>query len=203
MRVLTTLAAAALIALPSLAHAEWYAGADGGVNFLQDSDLTSSDGYSGKGASKTGYVLQAEGGYSFGGPRVEGEIAYRNSGIKSLTNSDGTMSGHTSALSFMTNGIYQFLPKQAWHPFVGAGIGIARIGIDWQDRNSTVSDTDWVFAYQGMAGVAYDINKTWEVKAQYRYFATEDPKFSSDNTTVTGEYSSHALMAGLTYKFGK
>lgn len=203
-------AAAALAAAPSFAHAEWYAGADGGANFVQDSDLNSDGTSAGKAGSDTGYVIQGHGGYAFRGPgfgtpRVEGEIAYRSSGLKSLADADGKISGESTALSFMANGAYHFLPKSAWHPFVGAGIGMARIGVDWRTTNgSLVDDTDWVFAYQGFAGVSYDVAKNWELTAQYRYFATQDPEFSaSDGTKFSGEYQSHSLMAGFTYKFTK
>lgn len=210
MKIAKFLAAALVLALPDLAHAQWYVGADGGVNFLQDSDIK-SDGSGGtvKAGSETGYALQAHTGYAFRSfafatPRVEAELGYRSSGLKSLTDVDGT-SGHTSALSLMTNASLYFLPKRSWHPFVGAGIGMARISADWRsDNGKLVDDTDTVFAYQGFAGVSYDVAKNWELSAQYRYFGTQDPEFNAtDGDKFTGEYSSHSILAGVIYKFGK
>jgi opacity protein-like surface antigen len=208
-RLKILVAAVIAAAMPSLAHAQWYAGADGGANFVQDSNL-SGNGTSAKAGSDTGYVIQGHAGYAFTGPgfgtpRIEGEVGYRSSGLKSLSNVNGTVSGQTTALSLMVNGAYQFLPKSSWHPFVGAGLGMARIGVDWRDGNGTlVEGTDWVFAYQGFAGVSYDVTKNWELTAQYRYFATEDPEFTSAaGVRYTGEYSSHAVMAGVSYKLGK
>lgn len=211
MNALKYLAATLVVALPSLAHAQWYAGADGGVNILQDSDIKGSDNSTtSQAGSKTGYAVQGHGGYAFrgfefGAPRLEGELAYRSSGLKSLTDVDGKLSGHTSALSLMTNASIHFLPKRSWHPFVGAGIGMTRIGADWQSSSGKlVDDTDWVFSYQGFAGLSYDVAKNWELSAQYRYFATQDPEFSAtDGSKFKGEYSSHAILAGFTYKFAK
>lgn len=211
MKFIKFLAVAALTALPGVAQAQWYMGADAGVNFLQDGDVKgegSTDTV--KSGSDTGYAVQVHGGYgfkasSFGTPRLEGELAYRSSGLKSLTDVDGKLSGHTSSLSLMANGVYQFLPKSKWHPFVGAGIGMSRIGADWQSVDGKlVDDTDIVFAYQGFAGVSYDMAKNWELSAQYRYFGTQDPEFkASDGGKFKGEYSSHAILAGFTYKFRK
>ena len=206
----TIFAVALLAGLPTAAHAQWYVGADGGVNFLQDSHLSGQDsdgeGFTDKSGNKVGYALLMQGGYDFGGPKAELEVGYRSSGLKSLAEYDGNaVSGQSSSLSFMANGIYQFLPQSSWHPFLGAGIGLARTSINWKgDEGSLVKDSDWQFAYQGIAGIAYDISKNWGVKAQYRYFATLDPKYKdSDGGTVEADYRSHAILAGLTYRFDK
>lgn len=211
MKIAQIAAAGIFLALPGAAQAQWYAGFDGGANFVQDSDIKAEDGSSTgtKAGNKAGYVLEARGGYAFkplsvATPRIEGELGYRNSGLKTLTDVDG-VSGHTSALSFMTNGVLSFLPNKSWHPFVGAGIGMTRVSVDWQASDGKiVDDSDWVFSYQGFAGLSYDLSKNWELNGQYRYFATQDPEYSSSNgTKFNGEYASHSIMAGITYKFAK
>lgn len=187
----------------STAFAQWYVGGDGGVNILADSDISGQNNTSATIGSKTGYVLQMQGGYDFGGPKAELEIGYRNSGIKTLTDVDNA-GGQTSSLSFMANGQYEFLPQEKWHPFVGAGIGMARVTARWSENGSTiVDDSDWVFAYQVFTGIGYDLNKAWQVKAQYRYFATEDVELgSSSNSKFSAENHNHAFMVGVTYRFG-
>lgn len=211
MKIAKIVAAGLFLALPTAAHAQWYVGADAGVNFLQDSDIRSTDGSSDKSTAgnETGYALQVHGGYAFKptgsvAPRIEGEIGYRNSGLESLTDVTDA-SGDTSSLSLMANGVLSFLPNRSWHPFVGAGIGMSRISAEWKVNGSkVVDDSDWVFAYQGFAGVSYDLTKNWELTAQYRYFGTQDPEFSdSDGNRAKGEYSSHAILAGFAYKFAK
>lgn len=192
-----------------LAQAQWYVGADGGVNFLQGEDITGkqNDGttFTDKSGNKTGYAVQMHGGYNFGGPKAEFEVGYRGATLKSLAEVSGKVSGETTSLSLMTNGVYEFLPNSKWHPFVGAGVGMARVGADWKvNGNRVLNDSDWVFAYQGFAGVAYDIDKNWGVNAQYRYFATQDAKLTDgDGGTAEFGYHSHAILAGVTYKLGK
>lgn len=192
------------------AQAGWYAGADAGVNIMQDESISgvdNSDGSTWTDTSKnsTGYGLQMQGGYNFGGPKAELELGYRSNSLSSLKNGGGNSSGDTTSLSVMANGIYQFLPKSKWHPFVGAGIGMAQIGADWsQGGRKVLDDSDLVFAYQGIAGIAYDLNKHWELKTQYRYFATQDATLTdTDGGSVKTGYHSHSILAGFTYKFGK
>ncbi len=210
MKIAKIVAAGLFLALPTAAQAQWYVGADAGVNFAQDSDIKPKDGSAGGTASAdTGYALQVHGGYafkpfSFATPRVEAEIGYRNSGLESLTDVNDA-SGDTSSLSLMANGVLSFLPNRAWHPFVGAGIGMSRINAEWKvNNNKVVDDSDWVFAYQAFAGVSYDLSKNWELSAQYRYFGTQDGDFADvDSDKFTGEYASHSILAGFAYKFGK
>lgn len=104
----------------------------------------------------------------------------------------------------MVNGQYEFLPKEKWHPFVGAGIGMARVTARWTENgNNIVDDADWAFAYQAFAGVGYDLGNAWQLKAQYRYFTTEDVDFvSSSNSKFSAENDNHAFMVGMTYRFG-
>lgn len=208
------LAAGFMIGAPALAQAGWYVGADGGFNFLQNQHTDISSGGvatgSSKTDSKTGYALAVQGGYDFGGPKAELELAYRRNNVKSILDSDPPYQpvpgagGSTSSFSVMANGIYQFLPQSSIHPFIGAGIGAARVSGKWHDSDPIISDAQWRFAYQGIAGVAYDINANLGVKAQYRYFATVDPKFTTvdGSDRIDSEFKSHSILVGLTYKFG-
>jgi outer membrane protein OmpA-like peptidoglycan-associated protein len=89
-------------------------------------------------------------------------------------------------------------------PYVGGGIGLAQINVNNVSRaGGFISDSDTQFAYQGIAGLGWNINPNWRANLDYRYFATLDPSFTTDRgAAVTGEYSSHAAMLGFTYKFG-
>ncbi|OAN50217.1 hypothetical protein A6A04_02085 [Paramagnetospirillum marisnigri] len=200
----TLLAAAVIAAVPALAQAEWYVGADAGAQWLQDSK-NSGTGLGYKSESDIGWLVQGQVGYAFGQWRLEGELSYRSSGIDKVGGATG--SGDTTALATMVNGAYYFMPQSSWHPFVGAGIGAAMVdaGTVKQNNTSVYNGDDWQFAYQGFAGVAYDINKNLELKAQYRYFATLDyeTKANANNTTLDSEYRDHAVLLGFTYKFNK
>ncbi|MBI3444972.1 MAG: OmpA family protein [Magnetospirillum sp.] len=209
MRSLKTLLAAAIVAgIPALtpvaAQAQWYVGVDAGGQFLQDSK-NSGSGVSGlKSSYDAGWLAQGEVGYAFGPWRVEGELSYRSSGVSKVGSANG--SGDTSALAPMINGVYEFLPESKWHPFVGLGLGGAYVdnGTVKQNGANAYSGSDWQFAYQGFAGVGYDLTNNVELKAQYRYFSTldYDTKASSNNTKLTSEYHDHTIMIGMVYKFG-
>jgi Outer membrane protein and related peptidoglycan-associated (lipo)proteins len=175
MRAMKTAIAATalLIGLPAAANAQWYVGVDAGANYLEDPGVANTD-------SDWGWVGIGQVGYDFGGPKAEFEVGYRD-------NDD------INSLSTMINGIYSFLPNSAWHPFIGAGVGWA-----WLDGKYPGAGRDNQFAYQGLAGVAYDVSRNWALKAQYRYFATLDADFGPGSDA---EYRNHSILVGLTYKF--
>lgn len=182
MRTMKTVLAAAalLIGVPAAANAQWYVGVDGGGNYLQDPGVRGTD-------SDWGWVGLGQVGYNFGGPKVEFEGGYRaNDSIDSW--------------STMVNGIYEFMPNSTWHPFVGVGIGWAWLDGDFAGAGAKGSDNQ--FAYQGIAGVAYDMTANWALKAQYRYFATLDTDLGPANDQ-NADYGNHSILVGLTYKFAK
>ncbi|MGE5502803.1 MAG: OmpA family protein [Actinomycetota bacterium] len=197
MRTLRILLAAGLIAgAPALAQAQWYMGADLGANLLQNSDIK-GNGNNYKTDYDLGYGVLGQVGYGFGPFKVEGELGWRRNDVDKVTG--GTSSGAASVFSMMANGIYDFMPQSVWHPFVGAGIGPAYVD---SKGGGQYKGTDWQFAYQGIAGVAYDLSSNWALKTQYRYFSTLD--YDTKDTAsrgMEGEYHSHALMVGFTYKF--
>ncbi|MGE4281833.1 MAG: OmpA family protein [Magnetospirillum sp.] len=174
------LVAGVLAALPVAANAQWYVGLDGGANYMQDpGSSTGAD-------SDWGWVGLGQVGYSYGAPKVELELGYRsNDSIDSI--------------STMINGIYDFMPNSKWHPFVGAGIGWAWLDGDFAGAGARNSDNS--FAYQGIAGVGYDLDTNWALKAQYRYFATLDADVGTANSGDS-DYRNHSILAGFTYKFG-
>ncbi|RAU20171.1 hypothetical protein CU669_19755 [Paramagnetospirillum kuznetsovii] len=198
----TIIAAAVIAAIPAIAQAEWYVGADAGAQMLQNSK--NSGGTSSlKSEQDAGWLVQGEVGYAFGPWRVEGEVSYRSSGISKVGGATG--SGDVSALATMVNGVYEFLPQSKWHPFVGLGIGGAYLddGTVKQSGANAYKGSDYQFAYQGFAGVGYDVTSNVELKGQYRYFSTLDyeTKASANNAKLTSEYHDHAVLLGVVYKF--
>jgi outer membrane protein OmpA-like peptidoglycan-associated protein len=208
MRNLKTLLALATVAatMPTLAHAQWYVGVDTGASLLEDSRIRAM-GETAKNTSDIGWLAQGQVGYAFGPWKVEGELSYRDNALHKMNMAYGTveMDGHTAVLATMANGIYEFLPDSKWHPFVGAGVGVANINVDkikiYGDK--VYKGNDWQFAYQGFAGVGYDVSRNVELKAQYRYFATLEYNTRAIDTGINldNEYHDHALLIGFTYKF--
>ncbi len=190
---LKSLALATAIALiPGAAAAQWYAGVDGGMNWTSDNDDL-----------QNGFVGLISVGRDFGGPKLELEGGYRyNNGQRSTFTRN---TGYGRTLSLMVNGIYEFLPQETWHPFIGAGIGFASVHTKANLSglaNTYASRTETLFAYQAMLGVAYDLNTSVAMRMQYRYFGTTDAeKLRVNGITLDTPQHNHAFLAGISYKF--
>lgn len=212
-----------LAAVPS-AKAQWYISANAGGNILSDADTTDSFtvmgvGVTGKGDTEfdNGFGLTGAVGYSSGNFRVEAEFSYRKNDLDKLTINSvavagvlftglGTfdLDGDTTALGFMANGWYDFYTGTRWVPFVGAGLGVARLNIDIESIAGipTIYDeSDTVLAYQAGVGLGYKVTPKTIVSLSYRFFGTADPEFDDGFDKVDSEYSNHSLLIGVLARF--
>lgn len=196
------ISSAALAADPN-----WYVSGAGGATWFEQAD-GEVNGNSLETSFDTGYVFLGAGGYRFGnGFRAEGEFGYRRSSTDSTQinsgpefNSDGSM----SALSFMANGYYDFDVGMKIKPYIGGGIGVARVSANDIRINSTqlVDDSDTVFAYQAIGGLGYDLTQNLTAFVEYRYFATVDPSFNASNGgNYDSQFMSHNALLGVRYHF--
>jgi len=216
------LASAAIAALVSFSGAASAAGpyvtAFGGINLLQDSDIDltfpGSPGETVQTTFKRGYGVGAAGGFAFdNGVRLEGEVAYRRNSFDRVQDSSGSSSdlnGNTTALSFMANAWYDIPTGQIWRPFIGGGIGVARLkaSASESDGSQVFDDSDTVFAYQAGAGIKVQVTPKIEITGQYRYFATGKANFdlSASSGAPPGSsaefgYNSHSILIGVVYNF--
>ncbi|MEE8515291.1 MAG: outer membrane beta-barrel protein [Alphaproteobacteria bacterium] len=201
------LAAAAALMLPSLALAQMppggYASMSGGINLTNDSDITGT-GINLTADFDNGWGLAGAVGYKYpSGLRLEGEISFRDNEVDSVSGVT-TGSGDVSSFGFMANVLYDFGNGKIV-PYIGAGIGLAHVSFDAISPvgGSVVDDSDTVFAYQGIAGLAVPLNDLVALSLDYRYFATADPDTTTDSgTNVEGEYKNHTIMVGLRFSFG-
>ena len=227
-RILGLLSAAAFIGVAAGAQAAdgWYVSGDVGAAFLQDSSSTAADEFGNSIDFDTefdpGFGVHGAVGHSWDGFRLEGEVSYRKNDLDALTVTNVTLAGigsfdvaaefdaegDVSALGFMVNGWYDFDTGSPWKPFIGGGVGTARISLN--EVSATVAgmsvpladDEDQVFAYQAGAGIGYELTPTIIVSLGYRFFGTLDPEF----TDVTGipfdaEYRSHNVEVGVRFLF--
>lgn len=149
-------------------------------------------------AYKAGWAGIAAVGYGFGnGVRAEGEFGYRRSGVNNA--SSGGTTGHTSAYSLMLNGLYEANIGIPIMPYVGAGVGGAKVRFDSVTiPGDLLGDHATTFAYQGIAGLAYAIDERLKVDFGYRYFATTKPHLTTASETgVRSEYQDHTLLLSL------
>jgi opacity protein-like surface antigen len=134
---------------------------------------------------------------------VEGEVGYQKNAISRATWTGGAVSdesGYASSLSFLVNGYYDFVSSSYITPFVSAGIGCAKVtfsDIKINGATYTTGDSDVVLAYQAGGGLAFEVDKHYQLDIKYRYFWTRDPQFSSSRS----EYASHNIYVGLRRPF--
>jgi len=187
------------------AHAEprnpaLYLGLGAGANFMSDANIdgfgigTEADYDSGlAGAITLGY--KREDGF-----RSEFEVAGRDNDVDQLRNM-GSADGKVEALTFMGNILYDFQRFGKIKPYLGGGIGLARVRFDSVRPIGAgmINDHDTVFAYQGIAGVSFDLTDRFEVYGDYRYLRTSDLDVQEavSGTTVHAEYSNHTVLGGV------
>jgi opacity protein-like surface antigen len=223
--------AAAAIATPALAQSGPYVGVEGGVTFPKDTKVGATVNFNdpdtpdatfknvGKVNQKTGFDVDAIGGYDFGMFRLEGELGYKRAksdnfrlnpafvdayeaatGV-TLTDTTFDLNKHTSVLSGMLNGLVDF-DAGGVGIYGGGGIGRARVKL--------LGDSDSAWAYQAIAGVRVPVTANLDAGVKYRYFRTGKLNFNEDATLTdagvafasSDHYSSHSLLASLIYNFG-
>jgi len=194
-----------LVAAPAQAEGEGlYLSLGAGASFPEDSDVTGT-GVNVTADLDTGYSIIGAVGHGYrNGLRGEFELGYRDIDVNSVSGVT-TGSGDVGVFSFMVNGYYDFKNKTKWTPYLGLGIGGAKVSADAVTPigSSVLDDSDLVFAYQGIAGLTYQVNNQLGLFADYRYFATADPDFTLDSgTDVESEFSDHRVMVGLRWHFG-
>lgn len=131
------------------------------------------------------------------------EVANRWGDADSIGGTAGN--GDVTALSAMINGFYDFHLDGALTPYIGAGIGGAQIEVNGLSPVGTtsISDEDTVLAYQAMLGVAFSLNESVSLTADYRYFGASDLSYSAaNNTSVDQDYANQSIMFGLRFNIG-
>jgi len=185
---------------------------------------SSSNSVTTKAGFANGFIGTAAVGIALGnGVRGELEGSVRQATVNKLDNSylvnDGvTIStinpgpgGRVRVVSLMGNAIYDIPTSIGLTPFVGAGVGGARVELNSFGPTGTTAATPVgatttgskiVPAYQGIAGVNYSVTNNIAVGVTYRYFATNKASIASDAVTPTKiAVRDHSITAGLTWSF--
>lgn len=188
------LAGLALCAGPAGAQ-EPYVALEIGPSFFADSEL-SSGGLSAD--------LEFDPGFAVGGAigariadisRAELRLSYRRADTDEI--GPVSVSGDVGILSAMANGYVDLPVNLPVQPYVGIGIGVGVLFADFRANSVNVDDEDAEFAYNVMAGVAYELTESVVLDAGYRYFATTD----ADIQGVDAEIDIHELLFGVRYEF--
>lgn len=165
-----------------------------------------------------GLNIGGTGGYDFGFLRLEGEMSYKYSEIKSITDTTdgfhfGNPDGNISAFAMLANAFIDLHNAGPVTPYFGGGAGFA--GLHLSDTFGTditaagaervliyPDDDDMVFAYQAGAGIDIALNRNLSLDLGYRYFGTSKGRFGRGlDPTTELKYESHNATIGVRVKF--
>ncbi|MEQ1864710.1 MAG: outer membrane beta-barrel protein [Micropepsaceae bacterium] len=222
-RVLLATTALAMFAGAGQAQAggDLYLSVFGGANFLADSSFFDGDGCEGCSDSfssdaDTGFVLGGAIGTSLEkwakGLRVEMEVSYRRNDVGGTWTTDGgelggPIDGNMSTFAIMANTWYDIDVGHKVVPYVGGGVGWARMNGDVQfidtigccGTTEDNEDSNSGFAWQLGLGINYEVMPAVDVGIDYRYFVGPrfDDFFDGKNSDGRLENHNHAVMAHI------
>jgi opacity protein-like surface antigen len=170
--------------------AGWYWRVDAGATIPQDGHITQFGPWNAgqKISYDVGGAVDVGFGYLFNRYiAAEGEVGGTWSGISSIENA----SIHNTTLGtapILANLVLQYpIPQTRLVPYIGAGVGGAGTFFDTdsyyrQTPNGAVSlhgsDSDFVFAWQGLAGLRLALNSRMMVGVSYRYLHVDPSSYS-------------------------
>lgn len=192
-------------------HTGPYIGAFFGGNFLmngKNSDTLNNFSLEFDPALQGSGVLgwDIEPGSKAGEGRIELEYARRSNRLDKAHLSTGTFTGggDITAESLIFNFIGVFHDKKSWAPYLGAGIGVARMEASQLTEASTplASGKDIVLAYQFGIGIDFSLTEYLNLDLGYRFFSSTRPEFNATNgTKFKIDYRSHSAVLGVRVGF--
>jgi len=149
---------------------------------------------------------ELEPGSSIGEGRVELEYSRRSNRLDEAEFNEGKVKGGgdlaAESLLINTFGVYRSASRLT--PYLGAGIGVARItAADLTVSGQPLSDDDaLVLAYQFGAGFDIELTHFLALDLGYRLFSSAKAKLTEANgDEIKTEYLSHSAMIGLRLGF--
>lgn len=112
--------------------------------------------------------------------------------------------GELTTTSLFANLYYDFPMGGAFQPYLGAGIGVSEIDVDYSPSGiGIINDKDTAFAWQLKGGVTWRFDPKWEAYGEYAYRQSDDVTF--DNQLFPGtldiENTQSVVSLGVRYRF--
>lgn len=177
----------------------------GSLGFLVPQDVDGSDsGIDFTVEYDNGYQLTGALGYKYGnGLRAEAEIGFGSTEFDSVSGNGTTvdLSADVDILSVMANVYYDFNAGSRFSPYVGGGVGFARIDVGDLTANlggTTVTasgDESTEFTAAGEIGLSIAVSDSVVVAPAYRYTWLDDGDNGFDDDTA------HTFKIGLRYSW--
>ncbi|MBF0250367.1 MAG: OmpA family protein [Alphaproteobacteria bacterium] len=135
--------------------------------------------------------------------RVEVELSRRAADLSRVSGTGA--SGDVTATSLMANALVDLDLGLPVTPYLGAGAGYGRVGLGGAGPfgTSTIDDTDWTFAWQGVAGATLTVREDLDLFADYRYFNAGGVDLNTRaGTSASLDLDAHNVLVGLRFHFG-
>jgi len=143
---------------------------DGGANWVQSVSATSG-GFSGTADLDVGGRFGMAVGYNFH-PNVGAEFE-----TGWLWNNFRDSDFSLTQVPFLVNGVFRLPNRTGFEPYVGAGVG-GMLGYFGINDCCGDFDNDFVFAWQGKAGVTYRFHPNMAVGLGYKYLGTAETDYN-------------------------
>lgn len=194
-----------LVPLTALAdNGSFYVGGAFGANLPRDSEID-DDIIDDDVDLDAGFVGLGSVGYDFNsGFRAEVELGYRANDVDGITGTSGG-SGDVDAATLMGNVLFDFNLGGRLKPYLGLGIGAARVDFDGVGPvgGTEIDDDDYGLAYQGIVGLSYALSDRLTLTVDYRYLEAPQLTYRTDSgLNVDANYRTHSVLAGLRFNFG-
>lgn len=108
------------------------------------------------------------------------------------------VSGTLTSWAIMANVWFDMNPDGDIHPFVGAGIGMAKVKMDMRSVGEV---SDQGIAWQYGAGVGFDIGDNSQVTLEYRHFDASDVELIAGDWDMGIEYEVDEFLVGFKFNF--
>ena len=186
----------------------WYVKAGVGPAWTEDLDLESAPGAAGDLDVEfdVGVRFDFGGGYRFcEWFSAEFESGFIHNYIDEIGGAGDLDDTTLANIPLMANAIFEFPTQTGLTPFAGVGAGVSFSVLTIDDVGGLDgTESDAVFAYQGILGLRYDISEQWAVNLTYKYFRTTDPSWDVRGSSRDIEFegaNTHAFMAGFNLRF--
>lgn len=194
--------------LPGAAGGDWYVSMFAGAGAL--SDVETDFGSVVAVSFKNGFVLGGAVGKRINQNwRVEAELSYASYKADDHTYNgipSGPVDGDLNAVYLLANAWYDIPTSGNFSPYVGGGIGAARVNGDtFFDGNAYgYGPGETKLAYQIGAGVTIPLGSNKSLDVGYRYKAVNGIDFDDNDGSGVyedGDVASHSLQVGLNISF--
>lgn len=191
-------------ATPAASNNPVYFRAGGGYSMVTNAKVTNL-GLDNSAKFKGGYSVHGAVGYRFWDMlRMELEGTYMDNKIDSfkIAGVNVLNSGDFEQVALMGNLVLDVAFYEGLYGYIGGGVGALYSDLTFDVGLGSGSGSDWNFAYQGIAGLGFDISDSIAVTAGYRIIGSTNATYSINGANFhVNSPLSHLFEGGITFRF--